>query len=153
MELSDYHPWRMANHWALLFVVICGIAANIERQAVWFGFLPDRWMQTILSVGAGAAIFMLTKRYVRAIASYTPTTSLEAKRANEQIKLTANFSNTIAAAWIAVVALAQLIKPEGPNYYIITLAVVIAGFIHGGARNMVGLIKDEAVAGETGTVT
>jgi hypothetical protein len=145
MELVDFRPWRRANHYLILFMVLCGLSGVVEHRPVWFGVLPDRWLQMILSIVAGIVVFRLTKNYTAAIAAYEPSTPLQARRANEQIKLTANFSNTIAAAWIAVVALSQLTKADGPNYYIITLAVMIAGFIHGGGRNIVGLIKDEAI--------
>jgi hypothetical protein len=144
MEMNNTPKWRLVNLTATLFVVMCTLVSTIPARPLWFGFVTDQNMQTALSVLAGIAIYRLTKGYVAAIESYTPSTPLQAKRANEQIKLTANFANTIAAAWIGVVALSQLIKKE-PDFFVISITVMISGFIHGGARNMVGLVKDEAL--------
>jgi hypothetical protein len=145
MELNDTYPWRMANHLVLGFVVTCALVSVIPARPLWFGVLPSRQVELALSVLAGCCIHFLTKRYVRAIADYEPQTSIQAKRANEQIKFSANFGNTIAAAWISIMALSQLIKPEPPRYDAIALAIVISGLIHAGSRNMVALIKDENI--------
>lgn len=143
MELRDYHPWRMANLSVMAFVIWAVPIALIPAQDVWFGFITDRAVNLILSIGAGVAISTLTKRYVKAIEGYEPTTPIQAKRANEQIKLTATFSNAVSTAVMAVLVISQLVRSEPPNYFRILTGVVIALMVHVGGRNIVALIKPE----------
>jgi hypothetical protein len=117
----------------------------VPSQPLWFGVVSDRYVQLLLSVIAGVSIQLLTKRYVQAILDYEPQTQIQAKRANEQIKFSANFGNTVSAAWVSIVALSQLIKPGVPDYPSIALGVLVAGLVHAGSRNMVALIKDENI--------
>jgi hypothetical protein len=146
MELSESPAWRMANVLVLAFVIACAVVSIVPSRNVWFGLVSDQVVQLLLSIWAGYCIHELTKRYVKAIRDYNPHTQIQAKRANEQIRFSANFGNTISAAWISIMALSQLIKPGEPSYAMIAFAVAIAGFIHVGSRNMVALIKDENIS-------
>jgi len=93
MELSESHPWRMANLLVLVFVLSCGIVSLTPSRSLWLGFISDRVVQLSLSVASGIAIHNITKRFVAAIRDYEPKTQIQAKRANEQIKLSASFGN------------------------------------------------------------
>jgi hypothetical protein len=143
-EMNRSYAWRLANAHVWLFLIVCALLTAIPARPVWYGAVTDRSVRLMLSAIGGIWVYRLTMSYVSAIAAYKPTTALQAKRANEQIKLTANFANTVSAAWISVIALSELIKST-PDYSGIAVAVIIAGMVHGGARNMVGLIKDEAI--------
>lgn len=144
MELAESQEWRLANAKVALFLAAGVILTQIPARDVWFGIITDEKVRLLLSVIIGVAVFQLTKGYVSAINAYTPATAIHAKRANEQIKLTANFGNAIATAVISVAALTQMIKPD-PNYYLIAMPALIAALIHAGSRNMVANIKDESV--------
>lgn len=63
-------------------------------------------------------------------------------RANEQIKSPANAIIGISAGGVIVVAVKQLTK-EDPDFITIALALVIAFWIHTGARDLLGRLKDE----------
>lgn len=86
---------------------------------------------------------ILTRKFVHAFDRYDPETPLQAKRANEQIKITAAFANAVATAIVAVQVLSQAIKETPPTPFHIITGIVIAGMVHVGGRNLVALLKPE----------
>lgn len=143
MELNDSIKWRIANLYVLAFIVTGLVLSIIPARPLWFGFVTDRAMNGFLSVLSGAAIHYITKALVQAFAEYTPATPLQARRANEQIKLMATFSNAIAVAVIAILAIGQLVRDAGPDYFKLSMGVMISVMIHAGGRNLVALLKAE----------
>lgn len=145
MELRDTYAWRIANLYVMAFILLCVLICLFPSRPVWFGLITAKQMQLLLGVAAGVAVNLLTKKYVKAIETYNPNTQIQAKRANEQIKFTANFGNTIATAWISIMVLGQIIKSDKVNYYDAVFAIMVSIMIHAGSRNMVALIKDENI--------
>ena len=132
----------MANIWVLAFVVACALISMIPQRSAWFG-IPNATVQLSLIVAGTILLDRLRKRYVAAIAAYEPQTPLQAKRANEQIKLTATFGNTVAAACVAVAFLGRIVTDPNAQPYNLITALIWAGLIHITAREIVGQIKDE----------
>lgn len=143
MELRDYMKWRLANLYAVAFVVVAGVISLIPARPIWFGVIPNHVVQLCLTVAAGVAVQLVTKKFVRAFEDFQPETPLQAKRANEQIKLMASFANAIATAVVAVIVISQSIKDIPPANITIFTGCIIAGMIHVGGRNLVSLLKPE----------
>ena len=144
VDLSRFAPWRRANYGVALFILVGGLFSTTQIRELLIVIVGREYFIYLLAVASGLMLLYIAKSYQIAIDRYTPVTQLQAKRANEQIKLTAGFANTIAAACVSVMALTELLK-EPPQYIHITIAVAIAAIVHDGARKMVGLLKDESV--------
>ncbi|APL95987.1 hypothetical protein EWH08_11055 [Sphingobium indicum] len=145
MELKDYPAWRRANLFVFMFIVACAVVHMIPERAVWFGLMSGENLRLTLTVAGSVYISRLADYFIRAIEQYQPCTPIQAKRANEQIKLTATFANIIAGALISVVALRQSISSASSAQGISAFtAMLFAALIHMGARSIVGLIKDES---------
>jgi hypothetical protein len=127
----------------VLFFVACTFVSLIPEREMWFGLLTNLQAQTALAVAGALILHKLSRRYLAAIVAYVPATPLQAKRANEQIKLMANFTNAIATAWIAIAVLNQVIRDNPPPAFSVMTAIALAGILHIGAREIVGQIKDE----------
>jgi hypothetical protein len=149
MELRDFPTWRMANLWVILFLVVAAVVSFIPARPIWFGLVTDRAVNLILSVAAGVCINQIAKNYVAAFAAYDPANPLQAKRANEQIKLSATFANSVSTAVVAVLVLSQLVKNDPPDYFRIITGIAIAGLVHVGGRNLVALLKPEKTEDHT----
>ncbi len=75
---------------------------------------------------------------------FTPDSVLEAKKLNEQIKLMATMLNTVAAASVSVLAIAEIAKqPKNPNMLMIAGAIGLGMWVHMGARGLLLHLKDD----------
>ena len=83
--------------------------------------------------------------YAAKIDEFTPRTSLDAKRANEQIKSLANAISGIAAAGVIAVGVKQ-IPQDKPDYMLVCLSALIAFYVYTGARELLGRLKDENIS-------
>ncbi len=136
--------WSGPNCWIAAILLLAALSTNIPLKAKYFGLL-DR---TQLFCGLSYLAALLTRRvaasFASAVEGFEPATSVEAKRANEQIKLTATLINGAAGAAVSIFALAELIQPH-PSYLQIIAAVGAAVWVHSGARSLIGLLKDEVI--------
>lgn len=146
MELARFGPWKAANFKVALFIVICVALSIAPYRDRWFGIDSESLFLYVIAPMIALVLIHISKAYEISIDRFVPSSSLEAKRANEQIKLMAAFANTIAAACVSVMALTELLK-ETPQYSYIAAAFCVSAIVHGGARRMVGLLKDENVDG------
>ncbi len=136
MELGATHKWRMANGYIALFGVVCAGLHTIPGR-------PE--LELPLVVAGSIAAHQISQRFIGAIADYEPQTELEAKRANEQIRLTATFANLVAVASISVLVFSRLLMPNVSGTLIsVPVVIIMAGFAHYVARKVVSLIKDES---------
>jgi len=89
----------------------------------------------------------------RLLDGFVPENALEAKRLNEQIKLMATMLNTVAAAAVSVLAIAEIAKqPQQPNMTLIACAIGLGIWVQMGARGLLLHLKDESpTAYETAT--
>jgi len=136
--------WRGPNCWIASVLILAALSTSIPERPTYFGILD----QTQLFCGLSYFAALLTRRvaasFAYAIGGFQPATPLEAKRANEQIKLTATLMNGAAGAAVSIFALAELIRPD-PSYIQIIAAVGAAVWVHSGARSLLDLLKDDTV--------
>jgi len=136
-ELNQTDDWVVAVRLVTLMI----LASLAFSMADFIPKISPFIYGLILSIG----MTWTSRKFCVAINEYNPTTVLEAKRANEQIKLLANFASAIAVATFAVLALSNLIDKGSVKADISTFCLIMLGawFIHSGGRNILGLIKDE----------
>lgn len=133
--------WRAINARLWIYYLVCFGAlwtpavkfAGMDLRVVACAILGPLFGPVIRSVGNN-------------IRDYEPTSVVDAKRVNEQIKSTAGMLNTFATASVSIFALSEVRNGvERANLIVIMLALGFALYVHSGARNLLGLLKDEAV--------
>lgn len=136
--------WRGPNCWVAAILILAALATAVPERKEYLGFLN----QTQLFCGLSYWAALLTRRvaasFASAIEGFQPATPVEARRANEQVKLTATLINGAAGAAVSIFALSELIRTH-PSYFQIIAAVAAAVWVHSGARSLIGLLKDEVI--------
>lgn len=134
--------FRAPNWVTLGFFAAMLCVSRIEKRESYLGFLTQ---DIVVALGSGAVAVCFSRIirfYGRRIAAFQPRSALEAKRANEQIKSVSTLFNALAGGG----AIASTIKQLGeasPDYGFIVLTLGLGVWIHTGARNLLGLLKDE----------
>ncbi len=113
--------------------------------------IDERWNVAICG-GFGAALVQLFRETTKSLRSYSPTTCLDAKIVNEQIKLTSNTVNTVSVAFSGLAILSPIItKGASPlRDPVIVVAVIFAFYAHVGARKLLSELKSEVIEGSGG---
>ncbi len=143
---ADRVNWRGPNWWTIAAVGIALALTRIPPHQHMFG--RDLGPNIAALVGWFGAIMIrrIVASYGKAIDEFEPATALQAKRANEQIKLVATLVNSAAGAAVTVFALSELVKGNDTNYVQIIFATGLALWIHTAARSLLGKLKNEALA-------
>lgn len=136
--------WRGPNCWIAASLVLAALSTGIPERTEYFGFLDKTQLSCGLSYWAAVLTRRVAASFGSAIEGFQPATPVEAKRANEQIKLTATLINGAAGAAVSIFALSELMRPH-PSHLQIIAAVGAAIWVHSGARSLIGLLKDEVV--------
>lgn len=138
----NFIDWRLPNWLTFIFFGLVLAALQIDPKQVYFSYMSGTFVAALTASFFGQAIRWITNVYVAQIVEFEPKTTLDAKRANEQIKSLATAINGIAAAGAMAVAVKQLTQID-PDYTLIVIATGLAFWVHTGARSLLGRLKDE----------
>lgn len=130
--------WATAGFFAAMLWV-----SQIEKRDSYFGFLPHDTLMALASAVVATGFNRIIRFYGRRIAAFQPRSILEAKRANEQIKSVSTLFNALAGGGVIASTVKQL-GEASPDYGLIVLTLGLGVWIHTGARNLLGLLKDES---------
>lgn len=118
------------------FIVFLGLKEHYH----WAG----RWVDGAYG-GFGALLMQLFRETSKSISKYVPVNKLDAKIANERIKLLATTVNALALAVGAIGVLGPMITTgDGPfTNPVRVIAIVLAFWMHLSASQMLKNLKDE----------
>jgi len=138
-----YIDWRAPNRWTFaMFTAALIVAELISRRP------PEEFFSSpvagFLIGSASSLVRALTRLYSAKIEEFVPRTSLEAMRANEQVRSLATAINALAAGGAVAVVVHQM-SSSNPDAVIVIAAVGFAVWIHTGARNLLGFLKDQNI--------
>ena len=142
-DRSKHIDWRGPNFVTYLLICAVAIVLYVDWEAYEFLAIDGRNAQTTLTGAIATLMRFNASFYAFKIDAFTPATPLDAKRANEQIKSLANAISGIAAAGVIAVSVKQIPQPE-PDYILLCLSAGIAFYVHTGARDLLGRLKDES---------
>lgn len=142
---NDGIDWRPVHRASMAIMAAAIVICLIPNKPIYLGFIPR--LNAICGVVfcfylamRGTALLVASR-----IAAFAPQSGLEAKRANEQIKLVSTTVNSVALATAAAFAITEFAKEAEPNYLVMMMYVTIALDFHHRARALLGLLKDENV--------
>lgn len=138
--------WKPVHRASMAIMGAAIVVCLIPNKPMYLGFVPR--LNAICGIlfcfymaMRGTAILLAAK-----VVAFEPSSSLAAKRANEQIKLVSTTINSVALATAAAFAITEFAKEDEPNYLVMMMYLTIALDFHHRARSLLGLLKDEAVS-------
>jgi len=137
--------WRMPNFLTFVLFAFLLYVSQVPKKDLYFGHVPHDLPSSMVASLVGLMTNKITKFYGYRIEEFQPATALEAKRANEQIKSLATAINSVAAGGAVAMTVKQMADAH-PNYGLVVFAVGLAVWVHSGARNLLGLLKDESIS-------
>ncbi len=135
--------FRRPNWLTVLYFCILFAISQVTKQETYLGFLPHDQLIAIGSGFVAIGFSRIIRQYGERIEQFEPRSAVEAKRANEQIKSVSNLFNALAGG-SAIALTAKQLSQSNPDYGLIVLTLGLSVWIHTGARNLLGLIKDES---------
>jgi hypothetical protein len=133
--------WRRAHVWTSIYLTAClAISITPTPEVGWLN--PDLIRSVIIGVFANLGRLVLAV-YRECINKFEPQTKLEAKIANEQIKIIANFANSCAIAFFAVVVLGSYFGDRPHAQFLVIVGAIVIFVMNGSARGILAQLKDE----------
>lgn len=132
------------TNWALAALAIIFAVSVILPEFKFPSWLGGGSSFALAGSMIGWAMQRTTRAATEDAARYRPSSVIDAKRANEQIKLVANSMNVVALAAIGFYVIQGLPSATTADRILTALVLVLALSVHVDARRLMGMLKDES---------